>query len=517
MLTKFVSCLTRLPIASALALASLSLTASCGGTEDHPALVLSDPMALDEHLIWLDSTHQRALLLDVVDAQPQPHVTALDLGGIPSATQRRAQHNELLSLISNVDTDGADLIVLGPSGIKTRYPLGTRFDTLTQSADGNFAIAHFLPQGANNENTSLLFNPNEIAIVNLKQTGKNAVTSHTLRSFGNAPQQVVFSPLMDLAGETRQLAVVLFDSQLALLDLSHPDRPEYTIELSRGAGVRLNQVRFSPEDQKIYLLAQGSNDVYVVRLLPAGDNRLNDFEPSLNQLGADATPQDMVVFDSTDGARLLVASGSRAEIVEASSSRVTQIPLGTPASKILLFHGTSPFDDTQEPRALLFSPGQTSVSFLDLEEAEARTTRNLETLAIPGGIQTLIRLDGNLVLIPQTSGGVTILNLEERTASPIQARIGLTAIVPNLTTGRLWAAAKGGTSLGYIDVGNLHPGQVNLDHGIQHLFVLEKANRIVTVHSAPEGLVSILNANNPDDVEQTITLQGFFFEGILDR
>lgn len=225
----------------------------------------------------------------------------------------------------------------------------------------------------------------------------------------------------------------------------------------------------------------------------------------------------MIVFESSLGSRLLVASGTRAEIVEASSSRVTQIPLSTRADRILLFNGTSPFDDTEEPRALLFAVGQSSVSFLDLEEAEARTTRNLETLAVPGGIQQLIPLNDNLVLIPQTSGGLTILNLEERTASPIQARLGLAAIVPSLATGRLWATSTGSKSLGYIDVSNLHPGEVRLDYEIQRLFVLDKAKRVVAVHSAPEGLVSILDATDPEDTDKATTLQGFFFEGILDR
>jgi hypothetical protein len=517
MAPSFVRCLPRLHLKGLGACLSLALFAGCGDVEPHTPLVLSEPVALDEHLVWLDASNQRALVLDVAGADPQPHVTSIDLKGVPGTTQRQLAHNALLSLTANPDSDDADLVVLTSSGVKTRYALGTQFDTLTQSADGNFAIAHFSEAGASTKNASLLFNPNEIAIVDLTRTGNSAVTKRTLRSFGTAPRLVAFSPKMQLAGEERQLAVVLFGSQIALLDLNYPDRPEYTIELSRGASITLSQVRFSAEDQKIYLLANGSNDVYVLRLLPAGGNRENDFEPSLNQLGADAAPQDMVVFEGSLGSRLLVASGTRAEIVEASSSRVTQIPLSTRADRILLFHGTSPFDDADEPRALLFAVGQSSVSFLDLEEAEERTTRNLETLAVPGGIQQLIPLNDNLVLIPQTSGGLTILNLEERTASPIQARLGLAAIQPSLATGRLWATSTGSKALGYIDVDNLHPGEVRLDYEIQRLFVLDKAKRVVAVHSAPEGLVSILNANDPEDLEQATTLQGFFFEGILDR
>lgn len=274
-----VRCLPRLQLNGLRTCLSFALLAGCGGVEPHAPLLLSEPVALDEHLVWFDGPNQRALVLDVGGANPEPHVTSIDLKGEPGTTQRQLAHNAVLSLTADPEGDDADLVVLTASGVKTRYALGTQFDTLTQSDDGNFAIAHFSPTGTSTTNASLLFNPNEIAIVDLTKTGNSAVTKRTLRSFGTAPRLVAFSPKMLLAGEERQLAVVLFGSQLALLDLSHPERPEYTIELSQGASITLSQVRFSAEDQKIYLLANGSNDVYVLRLLPAGGNRANDLNP----------------------------------------------------------------------------------------------------------------------------------------------------------------------------------------------------------------------------------------------
>jgi hypothetical protein len=108
------------------------------------------------------------------------------------------------------------------------------------------------------------------------------------------------------------------------------------------------------------------------------------------------------------------------------------------------------------------------------------------------------------------------LDLEQRTASPIQARVGLASIIPSEATGRLWTSAKGGTSLGYIDIDTLHPGQVNLNHPVEQLFVLDKARVVAAVHTSSSGLVTFVSATHPDDPKQAITLDGFFAEGALD-
>ncbi|HEX2732343.1 MAG TPA: hypothetical protein VHM70_12075 [Polyangiaceae bacterium] len=491
---------------------------SCGSAKDPQAMNLFTPMALDEHVVWFDSEGEQALFLDVGRSQPKPDVTRVALKAKPMLVVRRNASNEILSLVVDEDADTTELVAVDPKGVSRRYDLGTRFDAITQSDDGRYAIVHYQPGGASDEST-FLFSPNEIVIVDLEKKGDEALTKHTLRSFGSGPTAFSFAPEMELAGERRRLAAVIYQSQLALLDLNHPERPEFTIELSRSSNIQIAQLRFSPEEQKIYALAAGSNDVYVIRLLPASGGRVNDFEPSVNQLGADATPRDMVPYEAGGEKRLLVVSGNSAQVVEASSSRVTQIPLDVYADHVLLFEGTSPFDTDVEPRALLYAANQSGVSFLDLVDVEERTTRNLEVVNVPGGISDLVRLNGNLVFAIQATSGVNVVNLEERTASPIQARVSVGAVVPSLETKRLWVAPEGGSALGYVDLTTLHPQQVNLDRSIDKLLVFNqtKPPRVVVTHDVSEGAVTILGAEAPTDTKQSVTLDGFFFAGALDR
>ncbi len=494
-----------------------ALASSCGDADLPPNRQLMAPVGLSQHLVWLDTENDEAIVLDVGRRNPKPEVDTFELSGRPTLSERRNQSDELLVLLHDEEEEVGRLAVLDGGGVKREYELGTQFDTITQSEDGDYAFIHFSPNSSVGSD-NLLFNPNEIAVVDLNDDGEDAVVQRTLRSLGSSPQRVEFSPPMNIAGEMRRLAVVFFQSEIALLDLNHLDRPEYTVELSRGSNLALNQIRFSAEDEKIYLLASNSNDVYVLRLLTAGANRENDFEPSLNQLGTDATPRDMAVFESDGNRRLLVASGSTAQVVEASSSRVTQIPLQYDATRILMFEGRSPFDDEVEQRALLYAPNNNGITFLDLTEIEDRTTRNREELVV-GRVSSLTPLDENRVLLTHDGNSVSVLDLEERTAAPIQARFPIGAAIPNLETGRVWIAPQGSSTLGFIDLSNLHPGQVRLDRTISQLLLFDETDqpRVVMNHFDPAGAVTILNAMEPDNEEDAVTLVGFFQEGVLDR
>src|SRR5690606_7437575 len=60
----------------------------------------------------------------------------------------------------------AALALVGPEGTTTSYVLESRFDSLAVSEDGRYAVAYF-GQGMGGQQ-DFLFNPNEIAIVDLQ-------------------------------------------------------------------------------------------------------------------------------------------------------------------------------------------------------------------------------------------------------------------------------------------------------------------------------------------------------------
>jgi hypothetical protein len=506
------------PIRSFLVLSTFGVAAlGCGDqTPRNTVTIFARPVALDEHVVWIDQANQEALSLDVARSQHAAVVRHYTVPENPVSIERRNGHNELLLLARGAGPDDGVLSILGPQKVVREFHLGSRFDKITQSIDGRYAFVSF--STSNDDADSLLFNPNQIAIIDLDADPDSAVVERSLRGFGSVPTVVAFSPEMDVAGETRRLAVVLFSSHVSLLDLNHADHPEYTIEFSRQGNLGLASVKFDPSEQKVYITGTNTDDVYVLTLLPAGENRQNDFDPSLNQLGAGARPVDMALYESGEASRLLTVSGGSAQIIESGSNRVTSIPLTVPADHILLFEGTSPFDDAVEQRALLYGTGASVVTFLDLDDVEERTTRNLETLQLSGAVSQLTRLDNNLVLLLRTNG-LAMLDLQGRSASELSSRVDLSQALATPELNRLWIRPVGRSALAYLDfaAGQSTPGQVGLNAPIEDLLILSNLERprVVVTHSSVGGSATVLDATEPTDTTKSITLNGFFYEDVM--
>lgn len=496
----------------------LGLVASCSPEAPRREVsIFGAAAALDEHVVWIDTANDEALLLDVSKKEIAPEVKSYSAPENPVILERRNGHNQLLLLARGNGSGDGVLSLLGPNKLEKTFSVGSRFDVLSQSDDGRYAFLRFSPD--NNDADSLLFNPNEVAIVDLDADEDKAVTLRSVRGFGKVPRRVAFSPSMEVAGETRRLVVVLFESHVSLIDLSHLDRPEYTVELSQASGIGLEQVRFSPDEQKIYLAGSNSNDVFVLTLLPAASNRANDFEPSLNQLGAGARPLDMAIYEHDGVRRLLAVSGGVALIIESGSNRVTTIPLPRPANKVLLYTGPAPFDDAEEQRALLYSEGTDQLLFLDLDQVEERTTRNLERLPMSGALANLVALENNLVLLIRDNG-LGMLDLNGRAASELSSSVNLTQAIPSPELNRLWIRPEGRPALAYLDYSadRSTPGQVSLESPIHQmlLFTQMKTPRVVLTHPSVSGSVTVLDAIEPSNTDKAVTVEGFFYANVFD-
>lgn len=502
---------------SALACAA-TLLAACGDDiQRTPVQTFGEAASLDQHVVWLDVANDEAILLDVSVKNPAPETTRYPIDENPVTIQRRNRHNELLLLSRGAGSGDGVLSVLGPTKVVKTFELGSRFNALTQSSDGRFAFVRFTAD--NEDEDSLLFNPNEVAVIDLDASAKDGVTLRSLRGFGKIPRFAEFSPEMEIAGETRRLLVVCFDSHISILDLNHLDRPEYTVEFSQSTNIDLAQVKFSPEEQKIYLTGANSNDVFVLTLLPSGSNRVNDFDPSLNQLGAGRRPVDMAIYEQDGVRRLLAVSSDAALIIESGSNRVTTVALPTLATRVLLYTGTAPFDDELEQRALLYSPGISALTFLDLDQVEERTTRNLEVLPLSGGIASLTPLENNMVLVLR-SNGLGMLNLDGRFASELSSSVGLSQAIPTPELNRLWVRPEQRSALAYLDYSSDQstPGQVSLDEPISQmlLFTNMKTPRVVLTHASASGHVTVLDAVDPADTSKAVSLNGVFYSHLFE-
>jgi hypothetical protein len=521
---------------------ALCLLAACTITDPpdpRPWNVLP-PVALDSQVAFVEATNARVFLID--PAQPQRAARLLAVGTEPTLATRRLGKDELLVLSRGqrgepgVQPEAAALAVVpaDPSRAPLSLPLGSRFTALSQSADGRFVVAHFSPSAGTAQGEAL-FNPNEIAIVDLNAATPVAVP-RTIRSFGSVPSQVVFSPSLALPDGPRTLAVILSDGFVTLLDLEHPTRPEITVPLTLSGDTRTLkpvQVLFDAADPAVYVRAQGANDIYALRLLPVAPTERqadgNDFTPALSQLAAGTAPSDMALYHAADGPRLLVtAPVSRdAFVIDARTSRSTRIPLDDAATRILVFEGPGPGDPTSRPRALLIGAGldaSRTISFLDLDQLELQGRRNLDNrpMGAPARDALFFPAQGLAVVLhpPQSSGGgVSVIDLGRRTVAPIFAETPPARIAPSAD--KLWTSADRDTRLGFISLASLAPGEVRLDDAVTAILPLPRAadgkNRVVAVHGDnPAGSVTVLDGDHPERATARV-IEGFFLQDLLER
>jgi hypothetical protein len=520
--------------AMSMAIAALCAL-GCGGRAEEieqPVTWLEQSLALGDKLVLITRENPRAFLIDVSELETQ-EAQIVELPEEPLAAWKRNGANEALVLCqgrrasADQDAEPAVLAVVESDGDVRRYPIGgDPFDSLTQSEDGRYAFL-FKKEGADR----LLGNPNEVAIVDLDEPDADlAVEQRTLRSFGDSPQAVVFSPTMNIVGQDRRLAVVLSQANVTLIDLDHLDRVETTVQLSSpgGGAVAPAQVLFNPDAPEIYVRGSGSDDVFVFNLAerPPSDEveeggEHNDFRPFIDQLGIGGRPSDMVLYAAgADGARLLVlANGSQAAVVTAGTSQVTSVELPEEASRALLFEGASPRDREMAQRALLYREGGAEVTFLDLEDLEARGSRNLEVLPLDRPIVRLIPMpnpEEQRVLIIHGDDGVSLVDLEGRTISPLTSSAQLTDALFDATRSQLWVGPSGQPFVGLLELDTGETPEVLLDEDVDRLVPMFDAGHMVVLHRSAVGHLTVLDAERPTR-ESARSLRGFVVADLLDR
>ncbi len=497
------------------------------------------PVAAAGQLVYVERSSRAAYILDF--ATRQPRLRQVEVGADASSLQTRPGHDDAVILSRGVrgdigiEPEPAQLTVVPMNATlhPRSYTLGSPFNAFEMTSDGRFAFVYYRQQ----QNLGrLLFNPNEIAIVDLNALpGAGNPVSRTVRSFGDVPEGVIFSPEMTLADGPRNLAVVLSSAYITLIDLNHLDRPEVTVRLTLPGDTRAiepRQVLFDTENSTLYVRADQSDDVYVLPLIaipPDERTTGNDFRPTVNQLGVGRLPSDMVLFGEGTARRLLVSSAGTptASVIDARSNRVTQISLGNRATRILLFNGRSPHDPTQRTRALLFADDSSTsaVSFVDLELIEERRSRNVEPVQLTGPIVASVPVISQNVLLLQhnnVSGaaGLSLLRLDDRTASPIYAEVSLANAAFGIDQQVLWLGSPRSDRVGFIDLNTFHPGEVRLDQPVISLVPLTGDatghRRVVAVHDGIGGVITVLDGNDPQRATST-SYEGFLFTDLVER
>lgn len=520
--------------------------AACGGRPsalDGP-LVVSAPVVVGRHLAYLDQTREAVILVRPYTRE----IRRINVGQRPSFMVTTPDGAGLLVVCKGWkarvrgEVDEAPTVhLINPATPEAPrvFPLVSPFDEVALSVDGRHAVA-FFSAGIQPGPDEVFRNPNAVAILDLDETSMGtAPLEKTVRSFGGVPIGVLFSgPSMapvypnGTLGTPRTLAVVLAKGYVTFLDMSHPERSEITVRLTRPEDTHLvvpEQLVFAPEAGTVFLRASGTSDIYAFTLTArdTAEEGLNDFVVSINTLAAGSVPADLGVYVDGGERKVLIANqGSRnVTIIDAYTSQFRNIEVGDPVDRVLLY-------PAQDPEvAVVFSQGspRARIHFLDLKDLEVRGGQNLATLHTEQVVRNVIQVPGRaqaIVLHNDSRSVLSLLELTRRTLSPVTAHGPLGDFTFNSGGDLLVGFTFGLGMLGVVNLDNLGTRALSLGYSPSRVLALaagpgeepdEETGTVVVDHGSPGGHLTVVPNPGLADTADTFVLSGFFLEGLLNQ
>ncbi len=459
------------------------------------------PYALADHVAWVVPGQREAVWLRPTDMR----LRRVALEAVPETAHAAPNGDGLLVL----DAEGATWLPTG--GGARRVALGGAYRRVAFAPDAARVVLY----GEGGGGRATLSNPNQIAIVDLES---GEAVERTLRSYGSAPQAIEIGPAQQLAGADRQLAWLLAERYLAVLDLAAPEAREVVVHLVLADDTREvtpTQVEFAEIEgaQTAFVRAIGSDDIFSLTF-PEAAGADEVPRPYLNQLAAARSPTDLAVETVAGGQRIFTCGGGTLTVTHPVTGRRTAVPVGVPASRLLPF--SAPRDDDLVEGdgrfALLWSPNSKAVVFADLDLLERRGGRALTPLVLSVPVTELSPLPGRRGAVARLgSAGVALLDFEARTATPLTASGRLLSLVVEPSGDRLHALVEDGHHAVVTvdsDTGASHDVEIS---GGGALVYVPGADRVVVDHGAAWGHLSVVAG------ERVTELDGVLLKGALDR
>lgn len=510
-------------LAAVVGLAGLGASA-CGARDgEWSAYVNNAPLptvGLTGAVAIIDHSADRVLMLPV-EGDLSLASTSIPIGPGFAAARSQSDGTRLYTLSrgtvprrKTTDAGPSLQVIDGTSNPKAlaKYELSDPLSGLEIDPHAQFAVV--FPSASDTQ--TFVQNPNELILVKLDQepSATNPVPI-SLRSFGGRPQAFTFTPELELPGGKRRLLVTSTDRDVALVDLSAPDKPEITVKLTGGAdvlqpsGTAVSDGEAGVDtDARIAIRMANDDNVIIMDLLPTPDGSQSPHSfapvPNINYVGG--IPTDMAFVNTDGGLRLaaLVPSKKTLTLVEPVTGTTTDVDLGASFERMTIVTDIVGETTNGGDIALVWSTSSPNVAFVALGVTIGKPYKSVERVelveAVTGVLDVPAPNEHLKILTLPSAENFVVLDLLSRTASPILAGSGGARVTVSPNGERAWMVAQYFSNVAQLDLETLHPKNITLNYPVQDAFEVTRRDggrAVVAIH--PSGTVgaTVFDAANP--------------------
>lgn len=478
----------------------------------------ADPVGLSGSIALRDRGLERLVFL-TSEKQGLMKTTEFPVGqGVTSVVA--SQDSERLFVLSRgvfprieEEDEGPKLVVFDGGTepkVEHEFELDDPMKRLAIDSQGEWVAAY--------EGDAGVTNPNELVLLALKE-GSEKPVSKTIRSFGGAPQELIFTSELGVPeGGARRFMVVRTDRDVTLVDLKNLDNDEVTIRLPENE----DQVPYAPaqvvyddgdpdddNDSRFAVRLAGSSDVVVLELGPAEDSS-KDFSVVVNIVDVGGVPTSIDFVRTDGGLRLaaLVPTKQRATLVNPETTLAESVTL--PHRFDQMTRITSVVDQTPEDGdvALLWENGGRDIAFWSLGSTSSTPYRSVDSNELDLNIDQVMDVPAPnehlKILVGSGGSGFFVLDLKKRQSFPLNTQGSSYQVKVSLDGERLWARAPYGNEFSAIQLSNLHPAALYVEPQVSDIFDIERADgkrAAVALHLDEGWSATLLNAEAPKSSE----------------
>ena len=402
--------------------------------------------------------------------------------------------------------DGADVV---------EYEVAAPFTEVALSPDLRRAVLYFREASA----LEHLQNANQVAIVDF---ATNDVRDMTLDGFGGRLTGVTFPTqteigrpgLVEIDGVLRDLAVFLVSGEVIIVDLDDPTASQVAVQFGDlpfvPAETLLRPGDALFERPTLFVRSSEGSDVAMLTLVGKPDGIGFTVQVSLVPVGGAAT--DVVNFTGTEVPYLVSVSNGALVFTDIRTHQSFNVDMGV-AQRVFLRPAEGDFGPVTQ--AVTWAPGGTELHTLELDAIEDTLSRRPRQLKVETGVNELIQLDDDRVLIG--SGEVLyVVDLAQEQVTPLTSQAIFDPASSALEGNTLLLGTPGQEWVSTVDLLTLNPESMLLDEPIESFHYLPELQRIVLTHADDDGLATVVDATAPTRAT-SYTTWGFLAQDVLER